>query len=257
MFGACNNTFNGAKFPLEYIIVATPSITPVPPNTSFTVSFDVTVVASAGFLNGVYTALGSSPAVPITEDKATIVPFAGATGAAVQAARTTGFTIPAPAATPVTVGVNIPLGTVTGTYTSDASGTPIAFALAGNAFAPAGVPAGAPADTLPAGVATPAWSGSGPALALTAAGAQTYTRASLAGGLVKPYLVCMAGAWTQGGTAAAPTFAQPYVPEASGGILIDNAVVGPTTTTLPGATTVPPATTVAGVPAKEIGRAHV
>src|SRR4051794_19017560 len=61
IFAACNNTFNGTKFPLEYKIDATPSVSPVPVGTNFTVDFNVTVVLSAGFLNGVYQAIGSHP----------------------------------------------------------------------------------------------------------------------------------------------------------------------------------------------------
>src|SRR4051794_24164181 len=52
---ACNNTFNGTKFPLEYRIQSIPSVNPIPANGSFTVQWTVTGVASAGFLNGVYT----------------------------------------------------------------------------------------------------------------------------------------------------------------------------------------------------------
>src|SRR3954447_12029409 len=39
---ACNNTFNGTKFPLQYLIDSTPSANPVAPGASFTVDFHVT-----------------------------------------------------------------------------------------------------------------------------------------------------------------------------------------------------------------------
>ena len=232
-FTACNNTFNGAKFPLEYRIVATPSVFPVPADTDFTVDFNVTVIASAGFLNGVYSALGSAPAIPITEDKATIVAVSGATGAPVQAARTSTFTIPKPPSTPVAAGVDIPIGIVKGSYHSAASGTP-SFGIAGNAFSPT--------DTLPSGVTESAWTGSGASLVMSTTGLQTYTKTSLAGGLVTPYLVCMGGGlWTQGGTTTAPTFAAPFVPSSTGPIGIDGTAVTVPSSSVPETTA--PATT--------------
>src|SRR4051794_8949440 len=82
---ACNNTFNGTKFPLEYRIVGTPSVSPLPASGEFTVEWDVTGIASAGFLNGVYAALAAPIEVPITVDKLTIAPLSGVSGAAVQA----------------------------------------------------------------------------------------------------------------------------------------------------------------------------
>ena len=104
---ACNNTFNATKFPLEYKVTATPSSNPVAPSSSFTVKFDVTVIASAGFLNAVYTALGGKTALPIAADKATIGVLQGATGPNVSVAIKSTYTIPEPAAVPVTVGAEI------------------------------------------------------------------------------------------------------------------------------------------------------
>ena len=137
--------------------VATPSSNPVAPGSTFTVKFDVTVIASAGFLNAVYKLLGAIE-LPIIADKATIAPLRGATGAPVQVGITSTFTIPKPASAVVTTGAEIPLGSVTGTYTADASGD-IAFTMLGNAFAPAtGSGATAlPADPLPTGFTTPGW----------------------------------------------------------------------------------------------------
>lgn len=237
---ACNNTFNASKFPLEYRVVATPSANPVAPGATFTVSFNVTVIASAGFLNAVYTALGQVSAIPITADQATIVPASGATGAAVVAKLTSTFTIPKPAVTPVTVGQEIPLGSVTGTYTAAATG-PITFQFEGNAFAPAiGATA---ADPRPSGVTEPAWTVAAGKSTLTASGLKTYTTASLLSGLVKPSLVCMPGSWTQGGTVAAPTFANPWIPPTK---TFTQLSIGTPSTTAP-ATTAPattaPATT--------------
>jgi len=233
---ACNNTFNASKFPLEYRVVATPSANPVAPGATFTVNFNVTVIASAGFLNAVYKALGQVSAIPITADQATIVPASGATGAPVVAKITSTFTIPKPAVTPVTVGQEIPLGSVTGTYTAAASGT-IAFQFEGNAFAPAN---GAnPADTLPPGFTEPAWTVAAGKSTLTASGSKTFTTASLLSGLVKPSLVCMPGSWTQGGTVDAPTFAPPWSPATK---TFTNLPIGTPTTTVPATTA--PATTV-------------
>src|SRR4051794_36737678 len=50
---ACNNTFQPTKFPLTYQVTSTPSANPVAPGASFTVDFDVSLIASASFLNGV------------------------------------------------------------------------------------------------------------------------------------------------------------------------------------------------------------
>jgi hypothetical protein len=200
---ACNNTFNGTKFPLQYRIVGTPSVSPVAAGGSFTVDWNVTGIASAGFLNGVYAALGAPTEIPITVDKLTIVPMSGATGAAVQAGfgpPADPFVIPEPASTPVEDDVEIPLGTVTGSYTAGASGA-ILFTIDGNAWAPT--------DTLPAGVPESAWHGT-PAV-LTDSGKKSFTTASLFGGIIAPSLICMAGQWTQGGTVAAPTFGPPLL----------------------------------------------
>jgi hypothetical protein len=236
---ACNNTFNGTKFPLEYRVVSRPSLNPIPPDSEFTVTFDVTVVASAGFLNGVYAAIGTPQKVDILEAKATIVPLSGATGAAVQVAMPSKFTIPAPASTPVTEGVDIPLGSVTGTYTAGSSGN-VAFTFDGNPWSPD--------DTLPGGVTEPAWTGAGGSAALTSSGAKTYSLSSILSGVVKPYLVCGGGAWAVGGTEETPTFGPPLTAETTGFGLIEISD-GPqlpdddaTPTTLPS-----PTTTVGGV----------
>src|SRR3954452_7200910 len=148
---ACNNTFNGTKFPLQYRIVGTPSLNPVTAGASFTVDWNVTGLASAGFLNGVYAALGAPTEIPISVDKLTIVPMQNATGEPVQAGfapPAAPFTIPEPTSTPVTADVEIPLGSVTGTYTAGASGA-VKFSIDGNAWSPT--------DTLPAGVTESAW----------------------------------------------------------------------------------------------------
>src|SRR4051812_39197828 len=132
---ACNNTFNGTKFPLQYIVDSTPSANPVAPGDPFTVSFHVTAIAAASFLNGVYAAVGVQ-ALPITPDQVVITPLSGATGANVQTGIVGTFTIPTPAVVPVTNGVLIDLGTVVGSYTAGAGPGPATFALRGNAWAP-------------------------------------------------------------------------------------------------------------------------
>ena len=68
-------------------------------------------------------------------------PLANATGPDVSTGLSAGappatFTIPAPAAVPVTSDVNINLGTVTGTYTAGTAPGPATFVIKGNAFAP-------------------------------------------------------------------------------------------------------------------------
>ena len=207
---ACNNTFAPIKFPLEYDVIAQPSANPIAPGSTFTVDFDVTVKAAAGFLNGVYAALvGAGQAlsdIPITQDVATIIPLTGATGPAVSAKLAATFTIPKPAVTPVTADVSIPLGHVTGTYTADASGE-VSFAFRGNAYMPAqpavvGPPAVAARTADPTGLATPVYGWINAKTApptpakLTPSGLETYTKVSLVNGLVTPYLVCMGGTWT-------------------------------------------------------------
>ena len=262
---ACNNTFAPVKFPLEYDVVARPSANPIAPGSSFTVTFDVTVKAAAAFLNGVYTALvgaGQPLAdIPITEDVATIVPLTGATGPAVSARLASTFTIPKPAAVPVTADVNIPLGQVVGTYTANATG-PVSFAFGGDAYMPA-IPAvvgppvvpAKPADPLPAGTTGFGWNIATPTpprpASLTVAGQQTYTKVSLVNGLVTPFLVCMGGTWTLSPPVAPATTPSsdfplnPPVGFASFAIGTGPQIIDPNaTTTLPAATTVPTATTV-------------
>ncbi len=223
---ACNNTFAPIKFPLEYDVIAQPSANPIAPGSTFTVDFDVTVKAAAGFLNGVYAALvGAGQAlseIPITQDVATIIPLTGATGPAVSAKLAATFTIPKPAVTPVTADVSIPLGHVIGTYTAGASGQ-VSFAFRGNAYMPAqpavvGPPAVPAVAADPTGLATPVygWTNAKPTppspAKLTVAGLDTYTKVSLVNGLVTPYLVCMGGTWnpTPATTPGAnPTFGFP------------------------------------------------
>jgi hypothetical protein len=132
---ACNNTFNGTKFPLQYKIDSTPSADPVVQGASFTQTFHVTAVAAASFLNGVYAAVGIT-ALPILPDQATITPLANATGPDVTTGLAATFTIPKPLVLPVTADVNIDLGTVTGTYTAGTAPGPATFTLKGSAFAP-------------------------------------------------------------------------------------------------------------------------
>lgn len=217
---ACNNTFSPTKFPLTYQITATPSANPVPAGESFTVEFDVTLVASAGFLNGVYEILGPV-AIPIVKNQATIGPLTGATGPTVKAVMASTFNIPAPASTPVTAGASIPIGKVTGTYT--ATGDPATFTLVGNSWAPT--------DTRPPGVTQAGWQGSGGSVALTSTGSQTYAQASLAGGVIKPFLVCMGGTWTPSGD----TYVTPLrAAVAFGSVTVSG---GTTTTTTTGSTT--------------------
>ena len=236
---ACNNSFNAAKFPFDYRIVATPSANPVAPGSTFTVKFDVTVIASAGFLNAVYKLLGAIE-LPITADKATIAPLRGATGPAVQVVMPATFTIPKPATAIVTAGQEIPLGSITGTYTAGASGD-IAFTVLGNAFAPAtGSGAAAlPADPLPSGVTTAGWS-TLPVTQLTTTGKQTYSQASLLSGAIKPYLICMGGQWTITGTVDTPVIGLPWKPDTTGFAKLT--IGSAPATTLP-ATTVPVTTT--------------
>ena len=163
---ACNNTIQPQKFPLSYHVVATPSATPVTTGSTFTVQFDVTLDASAAFLNGVYTSPLGATAIPITESKVTIAPLSGATGAPVQAVMASPITIPAPASVPVTTGTSIPIGKVTGSYTAGAPGTAL-FTITGNSWAPA--------DSLPQGVTEAGWT---PAGTLTATGSKTFTHAA-------------------------------------------------------------------------------
>ncbi|MFM8531862.1 MAG: hypothetical protein ACKOD2_19725, partial [Ilumatobacteraceae bacterium] len=139
------------------------------------------------------------------------------------------------------MGQEIPLGSVTGTYTAAESGT-ITFQFEGNAFAPAN--GTTPADPRPPSVTEPAWTVAAGKSTLTASGLKTYTTASLLSGLVKPSLVCMPGSWTQGGTVAAPTFAAPWNPPTK---TFTSLSIGTPATTVPAttapATTVPATTT--------------
>jgi len=226
---ACNNTFQPSKFPLTYRITSTPSANPVAAGETFTVQFEISLVASAGFLNGVYDILGST-AIPITKNKAMIGPLSGATGATVQANMASTFTIPAPPSIPVSAGVVVPIGTVTGTYTAT-SGT-AKFKILGNAWAPG--------DTLPPTTGEPGWTGSASNAVLTNSGARTYAQASLAGGVIKPFLVCMAGAWTPSGA----TYGPPLVASTGFGAVTitgesttTTTTGGSTTTTTGGSTT--------------------
>ncbi|WP_426572440.1 hypothetical protein [Aquihabitans sp. McL0605] len=224
---ACNNTFQPTKFPLTYKVVSTPSANPVAAGSTFTVDFQVSMVVSADFLNGLYNILGSVE-VPITKNKVTIGPLAGATGAAVQANMAATFTIPAPAAIPVANGVTIPIGTVTGTFTAT-SGT-AKFGIQGNSWAPT--------DTKPAGVTEYGWSGTASNVILTTTGARTYAQASLAGGVIKPFLVCMGGSWTKSGADYVPPL---IAPVGFGNVTISSATTsttgGGTTSTTGGGTT--------------------
>ncbi|WP_421119597.1 hypothetical protein ACE2AJ_19875 [Aquihabitans daechungensis] len=224
---ACNNTFSPTKFPLVYKMKTTASADPVAAGATFTVEFDVSLVASAGFLNGVYDILGSV-AIPIVKNKATIAPLSGATGPAVVANMASTFTIPAPGAIPVSSGVTIPIGTVTGTYTAT-SGT-AAFQIVGNSWAPT--------DTKPPGVTEAGWQGSGGSVALTTSGARTYAQASLAGGVIKPFLVCMGGTWTPSG----PDYTTPLKPPTGFGAITVTGT-GSSTTSTSSSTTVPGSTT--------------
>ena len=183
---ACNNTFNGTKFPLQYVIDSTPSANPVGEGASFTQSFHVTALAAAQFLNGVYAAVGAV-ALPILPDQATITPVTNATGPDVSTGLAATFTIPKPAVTPVTADVSIDLGTVVGTYTAGTAPGPATFSIKGDAWSPS--------DTIPpaANQTEPAWTGTN---TLTTSGKQTYETTSLAGGLIKATVVCMGGSWT-------------------------------------------------------------
>jgi len=181
---ACNNTFNGTKFPLQYQIDSTPSANPVDQGAGFTQSFHVTALVAASFLNGVYAAVGAV-ALPIFPDQVKITPVANATGADVTTGLASTFTIPKPAVVPVTADSSIDLGTVVGSYTAGNAPGPAVFAIKGDAWAPT--------DTLPPGQTEPAWTGTN---TLTNSGKQTYETASLAGGLVKATVVCMGGSWT-------------------------------------------------------------
>ena len=273
VLGACNNTFQPIKFPLEYDIVARPSANPIAPGSSFTVDFDVTVTAGAAFLNGVYKVLASTvgiSAIPINSAQATIVPLTGATGAPVVAKLLSTFTIPAPASIPVTADVKIPLAKVTGTYTADQTGD-VSFTLRGNSWMPRipGVPATAsapavaevPADPMPDTPQVFGWTPkqTGPPsvpLKLTVgAGDQTFTKISLVSGAVVVYLVCMGGTWTPTPPVVAgdnPTFDAPLVPPAGFAkfaISDGPPITDPSGTTVPPATTQPPVTTAPGTTA--------
>ena len=264
VLGACNNTFQPIKFPLEYDIVARPSANPIAPGSTFTVDFDVTVTAGAAFLNGVYKVLAATvgvSAIPIAAAQATIAPLTGATGAAVVAKLAGTFTIPKPATIPVTADVKIPLARVTGTYTADQTGD-VSFTLRGNSWMPT-IPAvvGPPAvpevaadpmpDTpqvfgwTPANLAPPAK----PLRLTVGAGDQTYTKISLVSGAVIVYLVCMGGNWTPTPPVVVgdnPTFDAPLIPPvgfAKFAISTGPPITDPSGTTLPPATTQPPVTT--------------
>lgn len=229
---ACNNTFSPTKFPLTYNITATPSASPVAADAPFTVDFDVELVASAGFLNGVYDLLGAVE-IPITQNKVTIAPMAGATGAPVQAVMAAPFTIPAPSSIPIASGVTVPIGSITGSYTAT-SGT-ASFQILGNAWAPT--------DTLPSGVTEAGWIGSAASVGLTTTGKQTYAQASLANGVIKPYLVCMGGSWTPSGEDYVPPlvpatgFAQIPITGTSTSTTTSSTTTSTTTSTPTGSTT--------------------
>jgi hypothetical protein len=158
----------------------------VEPGDVFDVEFDVSLVASAGFLNGVYELL-DAVAIPITSNQATISTASGATGSDVVVVADGAVTIPSPDAVPVTSDVEVPIGTVVGTYEATTSGA-ISFKVVGNPFSPD--------DPLPDGFSEPGWTGAAATAALTPSGSSSAARASLLGGLVKPYLVCIGGAWT-------------------------------------------------------------
>ncbi len=199
---ACNNTFNGTKFPLQYIVDSTPSANPVVQGSTFTQSFHVTAVAAASFLNGVYAAVGVT-ALPINPDTVTITPVANATGPDVSVGISSippapaPFTIPKPSVVPVTADVNIDLGTVVGTYTAGTAPGPATFSLKGDAWGPT--------DTIPpaANQTEPGWTVVGSTKTLTVSGTQTYETTSIAGGLIKATVLCMGGSWTA--TPSTPT----------------------------------------------------
>jgi hypothetical protein len=221
---ACNNTFAPTKFPLDYRITATPTKARVESGESFDVTFTVTMIATASFLNGVYELLGPVE-IPITSNRVTIGPAVGVTGTDVQSVMPGTFAIPAPAALPVAVAAEVPIGNVTGSYTSTTSGA-IAFRVVGNAWDPT--------DTLPDGVNEPGWTGAGANAVLTASGSKSAARASLAGGVVQPWLVCMGGAWTQGSDG---DWAPPFT---AGAFEIAINDITPSTTTTTTSTTSPP-----------------
>ncbi len=224
---ACNSTLQHPKFEFAYQVIAVPSASPITAGLAFDVTFDVTAVVSAEYLNSLYASLSlagqPAGAIPITEAAATVAPLSGATGPAVQikliGTRAAPIvTIPAPTTLPVTSGFSVPLGAVTGSYTADASGT-ASFTFVGNAWAPALASPPTAADVLPPGVTEPGWIGSltGPPTAvLTPTGSLTRTRLSLVNGLVTPHLLCMGGNWTSAPPippALDPTLGAPLLPD--------------------------------------------
>ncbi|MUH51962.1 MAG: hypothetical protein F2789_12220 [Actinobacteria bacterium] len=224
--------------------------------------FTVTAVLSAAFLNAVYNVLDGfgvhNPAIPVTGFSATIGAVSGATGAAVALKSSTSpaptfgnpaYLVPAPTSLPLVNGVEVPLGHVVGSYTADASGS-VSFGLVGNSWAPATKGATADKDTvadvLPDGVSEFGWRPKDltttPAtqFALSTTGSQTFIKTALVSGTVTPYLICMGGTWTQGGTLQTPTFGAPLVPDTTGFGVFDISDGPPITE--PVATTAPPTT---------------